>query len=247
MSGNTADFRQGIFRTEGPVLSTDDFVRELDAIIDHPSRDRRNHPFVRPVEAGTATLDQIAGWRHQVTLWAHPANKLFGTMWSRCPDPDLADMIFENLSEEEHGTTSGKGGHIALNMRLLDALGWDEGKRAQDLPRMETWALRHWLEIVQTTLSPVEAIAAVSFTMERRNPAVLGRIYHGVKKHYKIPDNALESLAVHASHVEEEHGALGPIAFARYANTVYWQDRVRFIVQHTADMSYHMYNAWLHY
>ena len=28
-------------------------------------------------------------------------------------------MISENLSEEEHGTTSGKGGHIALNMRLL--------------------------------------------------------------------------------------------------------------------------------
>ena len=62
------------------MLSTDDFVRELNAIIDYPSRDRRNHPFVRAVEAGTATLDQIAGWRHQVTLWAHPANKLFGTM-----------------------------------------------------------------------------------------------------------------------------------------------------------------------
>lgn len=247
MSEASADFRNARFRTEGSALPTDEFVRELDTIVNHPSRDRRGHPFVLAVESGTATLNQIAGWRHQVTLWAHPSNKLFGSMWSRCQDEDLAEMIFENLSEEEHGTTSGKGGHIALNLRLLDALGWDAARRAQDLPQMETWGLRHWLEIVQTTLSPVEAIAAVSFTMEKRNPEVLGRIYHGMKKHYGLSDDALESLAVHASHVEEEHGTLGPIAFARYANTVYWQDRVRFVVQHTADMAFHMYNVWKHY
>lgn len=247
MSVTPVDFQSGKFRTEGKAVSTQELVSELDRIIDHPGRDRREHPFVKAVEAGTATLNQIAGWRNQVTLWAHPANKLFGTMWSRCQDADLAQMIFENLSEEEHGTTSGKGGHIALNLRLIDALGWDAARRARDLPHMETWGLRHWLEIAMTSLSPVEAIAAVSFTMERRNPAVLGRIYRGMKKHYGISDDALESLAVHASHVEEEHGTLGPIAFERHATTAYWQDRVRFTVQHTADMTYHMYNVWQYY
>jgi pyrroloquinoline quinone (PQQ) biosynthesis protein C len=168
-------------------------------------------------------------------------------MWSRCKDEDLAEMIFENLEEEEHGKTSGKGGHVSLNYRLLEALGWDGARCANDSPKMETWGLRHWIEIAMTSLSPVETIAVVSFTMERRNPEVLGRIYQGVKKNYKLSDYALEALEVHASHVEEEHGSLGPIAFERYANTIYWQDRVRFAVQHTAEMAYHMYNVWKYY
>jgi len=235
------------FSTPVPAVRNDAFVRELDAMLNEPQLDRRTHPFVEAIAAGKATLNQIAGWRHQITLWAHPSNKLFGTMWSRCEDPELAAMIWENLSEEEHGTTSGKGGHIALNMRFLEALGWDGGRRAKDVPRPETWALCHWLEIVMTARSTVEAIAAVSFTSERLNPLVLGRVHEGLRKHYRIDDHALESLAVHASHVEEEHGSLGPIAFERYANTPYWQQRVRFVVRHTAETYYNMYNVWKYY
>ena len=48
----------------GEVLSTDAFIADLDAGIRQPGRDRTLHPFIAAVEAGTATLNQIGGWRH---------------------------------------------------------------------------------------------------------------------------------------------------------------------------------------
>lgn len=232
---------------DGDVLSTEAFIADLDAGIRQPGRDRTLHPFVAAVENGTATLNQIAGWRHQITLWAHPTNQLYGHMYAHCPDDDLRQMIFENLAEEEHGATSGAGGHISLNYRFLSELGWDEAKRAADHARAETWLLRHWFEVVITERPIADAIASLSFTAERLNPEVLGRVYEGLKKNYTISDDALMSLAVHASHVEEEHGSLGPAAFERYATTAYDQARIRFAVLHTAEVYYNMYNVWTYY
>ncbi len=235
------------FRTTGEVLSTEAFVKELDAAIHQPGRDRTEHPFVLAVERGEATIDQIAGWRNQITQWAHPTNKLYGIMWSRCQDDHLSEGIFENMVEELSGTYSQTGGHIQLNWRFLDELGWDEARRAADEVKPETWALRHWFEVVVTCRPVVESIAALSFTAERLNPFVLGRVYEGLKKNYDISDEALMSVAVHASHVEEEHGSLGPDAFARWATTAYTQDRIRFTVLHTAEVYYNMYNVWQYY
>lgn len=235
------------FRTEGQPLPIDAFIAELDSGLMAPGRDRRNHPFVKAVEAGTATKNQIAGWRHQITQWAHPTNKLVGVLWSRCQDDDLSAMLFENIEEENAGKTSGMGGHIPLNYRFIEELGWDKARQAKDVARPETWALRHWFEIALTCRPPVDGIAALSFTAERLNPEVLGRVYRGMQKNYDLSEEALKSLAVHASHVEEEHGSLGPVAFERYARTVYDQDRVRFVVLHTAEVYYNMYNVWQYY
>lgn len=129
---------------------------------------------------------------------------------------------------------------ISLNYRFLAELGWDEATRAADLAHAETWLLRHWFEIVITARPIADSIAALSFTAERLNPEVLGRVYEGLKKNYSISDEGLMSLAVHASHVEEEHGSLGPVAFERYATTAYDQARIRFAVLHTAEVYYNM-------
>ncbi len=232
---------------DGKALSTEAFIAALDAGIRQPGRDRTTHPFIAAVEDGSATLNQIAGWRHQITLWAHPTNLLYGHMYAHCPDDDLRQMIFENMAEEEHGATSGAGGHISLNYRFLEELGWGEARRAADHARPETWLLRHWFEVVITERPIVDSIASLSFTAERLNPEVLGRVYQGLRKNYKISDDGLMSLAVHASHVEEEHGSLGPVAFERYAATAYDQARVRFAVFHTAEVYYNMYNVWTGY
>ena len=229
------------------VVSNEELIRELDDGLLESHRDRRQHPFVNAVAAGTATIDQIAGWRHQICHWAHPTNRRFGFIYSRCPDDDLTQMMFENMAEEEHGATSGAGGHIALNYRFLDELGWDEEKRAKDFPKLETWALRHWFEVVFTNRPVVESIGSLSFAAERLNPHVLGRVYQGLKEHYDISEEGLASLAVHASHVEEEHGSLGPLAFERHAQTVDGQNGVRAAVWHTAELYYSMYNVWQYY
>lgn len=235
-----------IVRAVGAV-STEELTQELDAIIHQKARDRTKHPFVQAVLAGKATNNQIAGWLHQFALWADPSNKLFGVMWARCPDDDLRQGILENMLEEEYGEFSKTAGHMRLIDKTLVELGWSKKKQEADEIKPELCLQKHWIEVVIRNRPIVELLAATSFTAERMNPFVFALLEKGLRKHYRLTEDGLRSVSVHASHVEEEHGSLGPIAMRRYATTKQAQDGVRFAVTHTADVYYNQYNVWNYY
>jgi pyrroloquinoline quinone (PQQ) biosynthesis protein C len=228
-------------------MPIDTFVAELDEGLKAPGRDRREHPFVKAVGTGTATKDQIAGWLHQFVSWADPSNKLLGVAYANCPDADLREGIMEAILEEEHGHTSKTAGHVELIRRTLAALGWKEARCAADELRLESWAFRHWLEVVVRNRPFVEAIASLSFAAERLNPAIFKKIETGLRKHYDLGDDDIASISVHASDVEVEHGTLGPTALRRYAASEYTQTGVRFAVFHTAELYYRSYDVWKYY
>lgn len=232
---------------ESDVMPIDAFVAELEAGLKKPGRDRRQHPFVEAVADGTATKNQIAGWLHQFVSWADPSNKLLGVAYANCPDDDLREGIMEAILEEEHGHSSKTTGHVELIRRTLAALGWDDAKCAADELRLESWAFRHWLEVVVRNRPFVDAITALSFAAERLNPAIFKKIETGLRQHYDLSDDALASISVHASDVEVEHGTLGPTALRRYATSGYVQSGVRFAVLHTAELYYRSYDVWKYY
>lgn len=228
-------------------MSAEKLIAELEEGLRLKERNRLEHPFVLAVARGEATKNQIAGWVNQLRLWADPSNKLLGILYATCPEDDLREAILENILEEEKGDTSGAGGHMRLVERTLEELGWTEDVRNLDTLRVESWALRHWLEVVIRNRPFVEGICAVSFAMERLNPFVFGKIYDGLKTHYDLSEEAMASIAVHASHVEAEHGTLGPTAIQRYATSAVEQDAVRFAVLHTGELYYAQYNVWRYY
>ena len=229
------------------ALPISEFVDELNAALDDPVRDRTNHPFVLAVENGTATKDQIAGWLNQFSLWADPTNKLFGVQWAKCPDDDLREGILENMLEEEYGESSKTSGHMKLLESTIRELGWSDERRAQDNMKLESYLFKHWAEVVIRNRSFVEGLAATSFAAERINPLVFAKMEKGLRAHYDLSEEAMVSVAVHASDVEEEHGTLGPVAMERYATTAQMQEAVRFAVIHTADLYYNQYNIWKYY
>jgi pyrroloquinoline quinone (PQQ) biosynthesis protein C len=234
-------------QTGGSPVSTAELVQELEAGLKRAGRNRLEHPFVLAVESGQARVDQIGGWLQQFMLWADPSNKFLGVMWARCPDEDLRADILENILEEERGTTSNTSGHMRLADRLLEELGWDRLRRADEEAKVETWALRHWLEVVMCNRPFVQAISATSFAMERHNPYIFAKLEAGLRQHYKLSEEALRFISVHASHVEVEHGTLGPTAMSRYATSSVEQDAVRFTVYHTAELYFSQYNVWQYY
>ena len=229
------------------ALPISEFVDELNAALDDPVRDRTNHPFVLAVENGTATKDQIAGWLNQFSLWADPTNKLFGVQWAKCPDDDLREGILDNMLEEEYGELSKTSGHMKLLESTIRELGWSDERRAQDDMKLESYLFKHWAEVVIRNRSFVEGLAATSFAAERINPLVFAKMEKGLRAHYDLSEEAMVSVAVHASDVEEEHGTLGPVAMERYATTAQMQEAVRFAVIHTADLYYNQYNIWKYY
>jgi len=228
-------------------LSVEALVAEFERELKKPGRDRLQHPFVNAVAAGKASRDQIAGWLHQFVTWADPTNKLLGVVYANCPDQDLREGIMESILEEEHGHSSKTAGHVTLINRTLEALGWDEERRRRDEARPETWAFRHWLEGIIRNRPFVETIAATSFAAERLNPMIFAKILAGLRAHYDLGEDALTSIAVHASEVEVEHGSLGPTAISRYATGVDAQRGLRFAVIHTAEQYYRSYDVWKYY
>jgi pyrroloquinoline quinone (PQQ) biosynthesis protein C len=231
----------------GMGMPIDTFVEELETGLNAPGRDRREHPFVNAVSTGTATGNQIAGWLHQFVSWADPSNKLLGVAYANCPDEDIREGLMEAILEEEHGHSSNTAGHVELIGRTLAALGWDKQKCAADEMRLESWCFRHWLEVVVRNRSFIEAITSLSFAAERLNPAIFKKIETGLRKHYDLSDDALLSISVHASDVEEEHGTMGPAILRRYATSEHMQSQVRFAVYHTAELYYRSYDVWKYY
>lgn len=65
------------------------------------------------------------------------------------------------------------------------------------------------------------------------NTVVFAKIETGLKGHYDLSQDGMLSVSVHASHVEEEHATLGPIAIERYATTPLVHEAVRFAVETT--------------
>jgi pyrroloquinoline quinone (PQQ) biosynthesis protein C len=111
-------------------VPTEAFIAELNEGLRQQGRDRADHPFVIAVEQGKATLNQIGAWRHQINWPSYPINKLFGVMWSRCPDDDLSQGILENMEEETAGAHSNTAGHIELTAGFMDECGWTADRRA---------------------------------------------------------------------------------------------------------------------
>ena len=98
-----------------------------------------------------------------------------------------------------------------------------------------------------TQRSLAEAICAISFSAERINPLCFSKIETALRENYDISERGLQSIAVHASHVEEEHGSLGPVAFERYCRSADMQNRLRFTAAHTNDLYYRQWMTYRHY
>lgn len=229
-----------------PGLPTEQFMKEIEAGLLEPHRDRTNHPFVHAVLDGKATLRQIGGWLLQFKLWADPANKGIAIIYANTPDKDQREALLDNVLEEEKGAGSGMAGHVVLINEALPEMGFsrDEIETAEMLT--ESWAFFHWVETVTRTRSFLEGICLLSMA-ERVNPIVFGKLAKGLRAHYKVSDRVLRPFDVHASEVEVEHGKIVDIAIARYATTRYWQEQVRFVIFHTAELYYRFFDVYKAY
>ena len=218
------------------------FVQELSEIV--ARRHSKDHPLIGMIERGELSREQLLGFAVQFyQLFPKVFPKPIAALYARCPDDaDIEKHLLENLLEEGTGQVSGSASHRDLYIQFGIAMGLSRVLLDSAEPLPETSALLNQREVLFSERPWVEGMAAQGYALEGTAAERMQRIVRGLRQHYQIPAEGMGYWTVHIE-VEDEHGAVGPLAVERYARTDEQQEGVRAAVQLTLDAFWNFFDG----
>src|SRR5919202_1779568 len=109
---------------ESQALTSAEWLRQMKAEIAAHPKQRVNHPFVRAVCAGTATLDQIRAWALQDYQFRRAVPRIAMLRYLACSDPEIAARLYEVVEEETRGLLPGSAAHLYYAELIIHPLPW---------------------------------------------------------------------------------------------------------------------------
>ena len=158
------------------------------------------HPFYQEWQAGRLTLDDLRTYAAQYYQFEANFPVMLSAIHSRCPDPDVRQIILDNLWDEEHGPMN----HAFLWLQFAAGLGLTRKDvlQAQVLP--ETNRLVNTLKEITSTGSYQEGLAAM-YAYEAQVPAIAAEKVLGLQQFYGISSpEATEFFTLHMG-LDMEH------------------------------------------
>ena len=167
-----------------------------------------NHPFYQDWQCGKLSLEELRVYASQYYQFESNFPVMLSAIHSRCPDPEVRQIILDNLWDEEHGPRN----HAFLWLQFAAGLGLsnDQIQRAKVLPN--TKRLVDTLKEI-TSRRPYQEGLAAMYSYERQVPAVAEEKLRGLRDFYGIssPD-ATEFFVLHSGldiqHSEAEARAI---------------------------------------
>jgi pyrroloquinoline-quinone synthase len=225
--------------TETPTLSAAEFVRQLKAEIAQSPRQRVNHPFVRAVGAGTATLDEIRRWALQDYQFRRAVPRIAMLRYLACSDPEFQAKLLEVVEEETRGLLPGSAGHADMFLEFADYLGIARAELDTVPLRPATAAHLYFAELVIHTL-PWFVMMAGQMGAEGTFPPAMAAMGKGLLAHYDIPPEKLRFFTVHVE-ADEDHGALAEEIAQRYLHAPALQEQTRALTLRRMEL---LYDVW---
>jgi len=185
-------------------------LRELEGLIKRLERNNRtlkSHPTIEKIERGELTDAQLRHWATQLFIGnkAHNAN-ILGLIYAKCDDFPARKAIVENLIEEELGRVSGVGrSHPELYLEFAQAIGIPRAELLNARMSPDATAMVHWMYRLADSRPWYVTLAGISLGSELFNPDAYVRVIDGLKRHYRLPDDALLFFSVHVQ-VDKDHG-----------------------------------------
>jgi pyrroloquinoline-quinone synthase len=185
-------------------------ISELNALIrrlERNGRTLRSHPTIEKIERGELTQAQLRHWATQLFIGnkGHNAN-ILGLIYAKCDDFPARKAIVENLIEEELGRVSGVGrSHPELYLEFAQALGISRDELLGARMSTDATAMVHWMYWLADSKPWYVTLAGISLGSELFNPDAYVRVIDGLKRHYKLSDDALLFFSVHVK-VDKDHG-----------------------------------------
>src|SRR5438552_5005822 len=203
--------------TEAEVMPSAEFVRRLKEEIARSPQQRVNHPFVRAVCEGRASMEQLRQWALQDYQFRRAVPRIAMLRYLACTDPVFQPKLYEVVEDETQGLRPGSAGHPDMFVEFAAALGLSRRELETALLRPATAAHLYYAELIIHTLPWFVVMAAQLGAEATFSPAAaaLGR---GLIEQYGIPPEKARFFTVHAE-VDEDHGKLARDVALDYITT----------------------------
>lgn len=225
--------------TQTQALSSAEFVRQLKEEISRSPKQRVNHPFVRAVGEGTATLDQIRTWALQDYQFRRAVPRISMLRYLACTDAEFSQRLLEVVEEETRGLASGSAGHADMFLEFSDYIGIRREEFDTIPLRPATAAHLYFAELIVHT-QPWFVMMAAQMGAEGTFPPAMAALGQGLMKNYNMPREAIRFFTVHVE-ADEDHGALAEEIALRYLTSPHLQEQTRAITMRRMEL---LYDVW---
>lgn len=225
--------------TETRALSSAEFVERLKAEIGESPKQRVNHPFVRAVAAGTASLDEIRRWALQDYQFRRAVPRIAMLRYLACSDPEIGARLMEVVEEETRGLLPGSSGHPDMFVDFAAAIGISKAELENAPLLPATAAHLYYAELIIHTL-PWFVMMAGQMGAEGTFPPAVAALGQGLLAHYNLPREALRFFTVHIE-ADEEHGTLAEDIARRYLHAPHLQEQTRALTMRRMEL---LYDVW---
>jgi pyrroloquinoline quinone (PQQ) biosynthesis protein C len=212
-------------KAQSEVLTSAEFVRGLKEEISRRPKLRINHPFVRAVREGKATMDEIRRWALQDYQFRRAVPRIAMLRYLACTDPEIAAKMLEVVEEETRGLLPGSAGHADMFVEFAESIGITRKELDNTELRPATAAHLYYVELVIHTL-PWFVVMAVQIGAEGTFPPAAAALGQGLIKQYGMSPQSVRFFTVHAE-ADEEHGKLAEEIAVRYITSPHLQQQTR--------------------
>ncbi len=225
--------------TQTDTLSSAEFVRRLKEEIARSPKLRVNHPFVRAVCAGTASLDQIRNWALQDYQFRRAVPRIAMLRYLACSDPEFAPRLYEVVEDETRGLRPGSIGHPDMFIEFAESIGITRAELESAPLRPATAAHLYYAELIIHTLPWFVMMAAQIGAEGTFGPAVAA-LGQGLIKQYGMKPESIRFFTVHVE-ADEEHGTLAEDIALRYITSAPLQAQTRQVTLRRLEL---LYDVW---
>lgn len=225
--------------TEPGVMSSAEFVRRLKEEIARSPKQRVNHPFVRAVRAGTASLEQIRKWALQDYQFRRAVPRIAMLRYLACSDPEFAPRLFEVVEEETRGLLPGSAGHADMFVEFAGSIGITPRDLETAPLRPATAAHLYYAELIIHTL-PWFVMMAAQMGAEGTFPPAVAALGRGFIEQYGMSPESVRFFTVHEE-ADEEHGKLAEEIALRYITSPPLQAQTREVTMRRLEL---LYDVW---
>ena len=221
------------------TLSADEFVDELKQEIAVFPKLRINHPFVKAVCDGTATMDQIRTWAVQDYQFRCAVPRIALLRYVACSDPEFAPKLFEVAEEETRGLLPGSSGHPDMFVEFAEANGLTRADLENAALLPATAAHLYFAELVIHT-HPWFVVMAAQVGAEGTFGPAAAALGKGFMESYGMTPESVRFFTVHVE-ADEEHGTLAEDIGRRYLTAPALQQQTREVMFRRMEL---LYDIW---